>query len=87
MRDVAYFSWRAAARGAISGMIGPIVPGTGRNMDKRKLGNSGLEIEPLTCPSFDVLVLVQDERARSDEAHLSHEDVEKLGQLVQTEAS
>src|SRR5215211_2541175 len=46
-----------------------------------------LEIEPLTRPALDVLVLVQDERTRAHEAHLADDDVEKLRQLVQRKAS
>src|SRR5919108_2096286 len=49
-------------------------------------GHAWLEIQPLTGPSFDVLVLVEDERPRADEAHLSDEDVQKLRQLVESKA-
>src|SRR5947208_68637 len=39
--------------------------------------------QPAAVPAPDALVLLDDQRARTDEAHLAPDDVEQLGQLIQ----
>ena len=43
----------------------------------------GLEVEALPAPRADVAILVKDEWPRSDQAHLTPEDIEQLRQLVE----
>ena len=45
-----------------------------------------LEMQAAAVPAFDLPILVLDERARPDQAHLAPEDVEQLGELVERAA-
>src|SRR5581483_12409162 len=51
--------------------------------DLPEAGATGLEAQAAACPVLDELVLVEDQRPRSDEAHLPAHDVEQLRQLVE----
>ena len=46
-----------------------------------------LQVEPAPSPVDDVLVLLEDQRPRPDEAHLAPEDVDQLRQLVERVAA
>ena len=50
-------------------------------------GDARLQLEALARPVVDVLVLLEDQRPRADEAHLAAEDVEQLRQLVERVAA
>ena len=50
-------------------------------------GHAGLEVEAPARPAVDVMVLLGDERARTDQAHLATEHVEQLRELVQRSAA
>src|SRR3954470_8769114 len=54
--------------------------------DLPKSGDPRQEVETVALPPDNVLVLVEDQRTGADEAHLSTQHIQKLGQLVQRPA-
>ena len=48
--------------------------------------HAGLEVQALAVAQLDAAVLVLDQRARADEAHLAAQHVPQLGQLVERRA-